>query len=93
MSNKHINHQHGLHTMNETRPKTKVSKKMNKAKAKARKAPLLAALAEARYGKKVEKAKKPRVSKKEVAAAKTAKKAAKSPAKKTSAAKKTAKKA
>ena len=57
MSNKHVNHQHGLHTMNETRPKSLVRKRTNKAKANARKAPLLAALYEARYGKKAEKVK------------------------------------
>ncbi len=57
MSNKHISHQHGLHTMNETRPKSKQRKRKNKAQAKVRKAPLLAALQEARYGKKVEKVK------------------------------------
>lgn len=75
MSNKHINHQHGLHTMNETRPKSKVSKKLNKAKAKTRKAPLLAALQEARYGQKAEKVKAVRVSKKTRAADKVAQKA------------------
>ena len=48
MSNKHINHQHGLTTMNATRPKSKVHKRANKAAAKARKAPLLEALAKAR---------------------------------------------
>lgn len=57
MSNKHINHQHGLHTMNASRPKSKLTKRKNKAKAKLRKAPLLAALHEARYGKTVVKAK------------------------------------
>lgn len=57
MSNKHVNHQHGLHTMNATRPKSAVRKRTNKAKAKARKAPLLAALHEARYGKKTAKVK------------------------------------
>ncbi len=36
--------------MNETRPKSSNAKKANKAKAKARKAPLLVALQEARYG-------------------------------------------
>ncbi|MBD3328617.1 hypothetical protein GF340_04930 [Candidatus Peregrinibacteria bacterium] len=36
--------QHGLHTMNATRPKSKLRKRTNKAKAKARKAPLLEAL-------------------------------------------------
>lgn len=75
MSNKHVNHQHGLHTMNETRPKSKVSKKINKAKAKVRKAPLLAAMMEARYGKRTETVKRPRISKKIQAANKVAKKA------------------
>ena len=64
MSNKHINHQHGLHTMNASRPKSKLRKRANKAKAKLRKAPLLAALHEARYGKKDAKVKAaPRVRK------------------------------
>lgn len=53
MSNKHVNHQHGLHTMNITRPKSTPTKRKNKAQAKIRKAPLLAALHEARYGKTV----------------------------------------
>jgi hypothetical protein len=52
MSNKHITHQHGLTTMNATRPKSKVTKRVNKAKAKVRKAPLLAALAKAKAAKK-----------------------------------------
>lgn len=81
MSNKHVNHQHGLTTMNASRPKSKVSKRVNKAKAKARKAPLLAAMEEARYGKKVttaKKARRPAGPKKpnKAAAAKTAKKVA-----------------
>jgi|GEM_PF-1359126 len=77
MSNKHVNHQHGLHTMNATRPKSSLRKRANKAKAKARKVVLLAALDEARYGKKVEKVKAaPRSRKipKKVAAAAAAKK-------------------
>lgn len=74
MSNKHVNHQHGLHTMNETRPKSKVTKKVNKANAKIRKAPLLEALMEARYGKKAATIKHPRVSKKTTAAKKVVKK-------------------
>lgn len=64
MSNKHVNHQHGLHTMNITRPKSSLPKRANKAKAKLRKAPLLAALQEARYGKPVVKAKAAPVSRK-----------------------------
>ncbi|MBP9717953.1 hypothetical protein KBD59_01530 [Candidatus Gracilibacteria bacterium] len=36
MSNKHVNHQHGLTTMNLTRPKSKLRKRRNKAKATAR---------------------------------------------------------
>jgi hypothetical protein len=73
MSNKHVNHQHGLATMNATRPKSSLRKRANKAKSKARKAPLLAALQEARYGKK-EAPKKTKPVAKKKAAAKTAKK-------------------
>jgi hypothetical protein len=47
MSNKHVNHKHGLTTMNATRPKSKIFKRNNKAKAKVRKAVLLTALADA----------------------------------------------
>lgn len=47
MSNKHINHQHGLSTMNALRPKSKLRKRRNKAKAKVRKAVLLKALNDA----------------------------------------------
>ncbi len=47
MSNKHINHQHGLNTMNSTRPKSKLRKRANKAKAKVRKEVLLKALRDA----------------------------------------------
>jgi len=47
MSNKHITHQHGLATMNATRPKSKLRKRANKAKAKVRKAVLLKALRDA----------------------------------------------
>ena len=47
MSNKHINHQHGLHTMNSLRPKSKLRKRANKAKAKIRKEVLLNALRDA----------------------------------------------
>lgn len=47
MSNKHINTQHGLTTMNATRPKAKVRKRKNKAQAKVRKAVLLKALSDA----------------------------------------------
>lgn len=91
MSNKHINHQHGLHTMNASRPKSKLSKRKNKAKAKVRKAPLLAALHEARYGKKVVKTKAaPRVRK---PAMKAEKKAEKKEAKKVAVKKATTKKA
>lgn len=61
--------------MNATRPKSKPSKRANKAKAKIRKAPLLAALFEARYGKKVEKVKLP--PRQRNAVEKTAKKVAK----------------
>lgn len=84
MSNKHTNHQHGLTTMNASRPKSKLSKRANKAKAKLRKAPLLAALHEARYGKKAEKVKAVKPKKSASAAAKKAK----APAKKTAKAKK-----
>lgn len=48
MSNKHVNHQHGLTTMNALRPKSKLFKRRNKAKAKARKQVLLKALADAK---------------------------------------------
>lgn len=47
MSNKHINHQHGLSTMNGLRPKSKLRKRKNKVKAKSRKIILLKALEEA----------------------------------------------
>ena len=47
MSNKHINHQHGLTTMNSTRPKSKLRKRKNKMQAKVRKEVLLKALDEA----------------------------------------------
>ena len=47
MSNKHINHQHGLTSMNATRPKSKLGKRRNKAKAKIRKEVLLKALKDA----------------------------------------------
>jgi len=47
MSNKHTNHQHGLTTMNATRPKSKMHKRRNKANAKAGKAVLLKALSDA----------------------------------------------
>lgn len=47
MSNKHVNHQHGLTTMNASRPKSKLYKRKNKAKAKDRKEVLLTALKEA----------------------------------------------
>ena len=47
MSNKHVNHQHGLTTMNSSRPKSKMFKRNNKAKAKVRKGVLLKALADA----------------------------------------------
>lgn len=57
MSNKHVNHQHGLSTMNATRPKSKMRKRKNKAQSKLNKAPLLQALHEARYGEKTEKVK------------------------------------
>lgn len=89
MSNKHTNHQHGLHTMNATRPKSKLRKRNNKAKAKVRKATLLEALHEARYGKKVAKTtvKKTTAEKGVAKKAKAAKKAAKAPAKKTTATK------
>lgn len=90
MSNKHVNHQHGLTTMNSSRPKSTLRKRANKAKAKARKAPLLLALIEARYGKAVPTVKKARrpagpkkPSKKAVAKKVTAaKKAEKKPVKK-----------
>jgi len=38
MSNKHTNTQHGLTTMNLTRPKSKLRKRLNKEKARVRKA-------------------------------------------------------
>ncbi len=57
MSNKHVNHQHGLSTMNASRPKSKLRKRKNKVQSKLNKAPLLQALHEARYGKKVKMAK------------------------------------
>lgn len=44
MSNQHTNHQHGLHSMNATRPKSKMHKRKNKAGARERKAPLLEAM-------------------------------------------------
>ncbi|MFA5829563.1 MAG: hypothetical protein WC843_03650 [Candidatus Gracilibacteria bacterium] len=47
MSNKHINHQHGLSTMNALRPKSKLRKRKNKAAAKPRKAAQLKALKDA----------------------------------------------
>ncbi len=47
MSNKHVNHQHGLTTMNALRPKSKMFKRNNKAKARVRKQVLLKALADA----------------------------------------------
>ena len=47
MSNKHINHQHGLQSMNATRPKSKLRKRRNKALAKVRKEVLLKALKDA----------------------------------------------
>lgn len=47
MSNKHVNHQHSLTTMNATRPKSKLYKRRNKAKARLRKEKLLKELAEA----------------------------------------------
>ena len=52
MSNKHTSHQHCLTTMNATRPKSKLSKRVNKAKSKARKTILLEALAKAKAAKK-----------------------------------------
>ena len=48
MSNKHVNHKHGLTTMNATRPKSKLFKRNNKAKGKPAKAALLKALADAK---------------------------------------------
>jgi hypothetical protein len=47
MSNKHVNHKHGLTTMNALRPKSKLFKRRNKAKARVRKEVLLKALADA----------------------------------------------
>jgi hypothetical protein len=89
MSNKHTNHQHGLHTMNATRPKSKLRKRKNKAGAKARKVSLLEALHESRYGKKVVKTsvKKTTAQKGAAKKAKAEKKAAKAPATKKPAAK------
>jgi hypothetical protein len=48
MSNKHVNHKHGLTTMNATRPKSKIYKRNNKARAKAKKGILLKALSDAK---------------------------------------------
>jgi hypothetical protein len=48
MSNKHVNHQHGLTTMKATQPKSKLRKRRNKANARKRKAVLLQVLAEAK---------------------------------------------
>ena len=88
--------------MNSSRPKSKLRKRSNKAKAAIRKAPLLVALMEARYGKKVapvKKARRPKgprkdqkkaVVKKAAAVKKTTAKKAASTSK--TAAKKTAKK-
>lgn len=45
MSNAHVNHHHGVVLRPTTRPKSTVSKKRNKALAKARKAPVLANVA------------------------------------------------
>jgi hypothetical protein len=36
MSNKHTNHQHGMLTMNLSRPKSKLRKRKNKEKARER---------------------------------------------------------
>jgi len=47
MSNKHNSKQHGLTSMNATRPKSKLRKRRNKAKAKVRKEVLLKALSDA----------------------------------------------
>jgi hypothetical protein len=51
MSNKHINTQHCLTTMNSTRPKSLLRKRVNKAKANERKVVLLTALQEAKAAK------------------------------------------
>jgi hypothetical protein len=48
MSNKHVNHKHGLTSMNATRPKSKLFKRNNKARAKTRKEVLLKALSDAK---------------------------------------------
>jgi hypothetical protein len=48
MSNKHVNHKHGLTTMNATRPKSKLFKRNNKAKNKPAKEALLKVLADAK---------------------------------------------
>ncbi len=48
MTNKGSNHQHGLHTMNETRPKSKQGKKAQKARARKKSAARQAAIAEAK---------------------------------------------
>jgi hypothetical protein len=48
MSNKHVSHQHNLTTMNATRPKSKLHKRNNKAKARPRKTILLKALEDAK---------------------------------------------
>lgn len=48
MSNKHVNHKHGLTTANADRPKSKLRKRANKLKAAGRKAGLLKALSDAK---------------------------------------------
>jgi hypothetical protein len=49
-------HQHGLHTTNATRPKSKLHKRNNKARARTRKEKLLKELEEAVKGAKAVKA-------------------------------------
>jgi len=48
MSNKHTSHKHGMKLANALRPKSKLSKRRNKALAKDRKAVLLEALEKAK---------------------------------------------
>ncbi|MEK7524170.1 MAG: hypothetical protein AAB588_04030 [Patescibacteria group bacterium] len=44
MSNKHASHQHGMTTMNLTRPKSKLRKRRNKEKARERRVEWLKSL-------------------------------------------------
>ncbi|MBD3270387.1 hypothetical protein GF376_02580 [Candidatus Peregrinibacteria bacterium] len=51
MSQTHTSHQHGLHTMNASRPKSKARKRLNKSKARPRKEALLNELEKAKAAK------------------------------------------